>query len=134
MVKLFHFGSKSVNWWLIWNVWIFTKIYFFSQSLPLFTSLINTVFSYDPVGYVPYNYLLFVDTRESLSETAAQLLCVTLESNSSTLNDQISPKPLIADDSSNLFISYLSRIHRDDVRSSIRVLCTLIILLLFVGF
>ncbi|CAF3294296.1 unnamed protein product [Rotaria socialis] len=90
------------------------------QTLPLFTSLINIVFSYDPVGYLPYNYLLFTDTREPLVEAAAQLLCVTLDNSSSLLNEQIpsssssTSKMSIGDDGSNLFINYLSRIHRDD--------------------
>ncbi|CAF1242035.1 unnamed protein product [Rotaria sp. Silwood1] len=90
------------------------------QTLPLFTSLINIIFSYDPVGYLPYNYLLFTDTREPLVEVAAQLLCVTLDnfSSSSSTIDQVPSSPTnktsIGDDGSNLFINYLSRIHRDD--------------------
>ncbi|CAF1536476.1 unnamed protein product [Rotaria sordida] len=97
------------------------------QTLPLFTSLINIVFSYDPVGYIPYNYLLFTDTREPLVEVAAQLLCVTLDnfsasssssSSSISTDDQVPSLPTsktpIGDDCSNLFINYLSRIHRDD--------------------
>jgi hypothetical protein len=93
---------------------------FSSQTLPLFTSLINIVFSYDPVGYLPYNYLLFTDTREPLVEVAAQLLCITLDHSASTSPDQVSlsstnPIPP-GDDCPNLFINYLSRIHRDDVR------------------
>ncbi|VDO95659.1 unnamed protein product [Soboliphyme baturini] len=48
--------------------------------LPLFTSLINTIFSYDPIGYgMPYNYLLFLDSREPLVSTALQVLNVCLE-------------------------------------------------------
>ncbi|CAF4784016.1 unnamed protein product [Rotaria magnacalcarata] len=91
------------------------------QTLPLFTSLINIVFSYDPVGYLPYNYLLFTDTREPLVEAAAQLLCVTLDNSSSSINEHISSsssstsKMSIGDEGSNLFINYLSRIHRDDL-------------------
>ncbi|UJR37222.1 hypothetical protein I4U23_029931 [Adineta vaga] len=81
------------------------------QTLPLFTSLINIVFSYDPVGYLPYNYLLFTDTREPLVEVAAQLLCITLENSSFASPDQ----PVASgDDCPNLFLNYLSRIHRDD--------------------
>lgn len=78
------------------------------QTLPLFTSLINIVFSYNPVGYLPYNYLLFTDTREPLVEVAAQLLCITLDNNGLASNSSST------DESSNLFINYLSRIHRDD--------------------
>ncbi|UJR08988.1 hypothetical protein I4U23_013238 [Adineta vaga] len=88
------------------------------QTLPLFTSLINIVFSYDPVGYLPYNYLLFTDTREPLVEVAAQLLCITLDHNSSMLTDQVSSSTInqmvTGDDCPNLFVNYLSRIHRDD--------------------
>ncbi|CAF3697180.1 unnamed protein product, partial [Rotaria sordida] len=90
------------------------------QTLPLFTSLINIVFSYDPVGYLPYNYLLFTDTREPLVEVAAQLLCITLDNSSLSSNDQASSptnktvSSLPGDDCPNLFINYLSRIHRDD--------------------
>ncbi|CAF1688156.1 unnamed protein product, partial [Adineta ricciae] len=88
------------------------------QTLPLFTSLINIVFSYDPVGYLPYNYLLFTDTREPLVEVAAQLLCITLDHNSSMVSDQVPSSPMnqmpSGDDCPNLFVNYLSRIHRDD--------------------
>ncbi|KJH52327.1 hypothetical protein DICVIV_01529 [Dictyocaulus viviparus] len=41
--------------------------------LPLFTSLLNVVCAYDPIGIgLPYNYLLFNDSREPLVETALQ--------------------------------------------------------------
>ncbi|CAF1627528.1 unnamed protein product [Adineta ricciae] len=81
------------------------------QTLPLFTSLINIVFSYDPIGYLPYNYLLFTDTREPLVEVAAQLLCITLDNSSISSTDQPNTS---GEDSPNLFLNYLSRIHRDD--------------------
>ncbi len=87
-------------------------MFLFSQTLPLFTSLINIVFSYDPVGYLPYNYLLFTDTREPLVEVAAQLLCITLDTSSTISTDQVSST---GDDCPNLFLNYLSRIHRDEV-------------------
>ena len=90
----------------------FFSLSLFSQTLPLFTSLINIVFSYDPVGYLPYNYLLFTDTREPLVEVVAQLLCVTLDNSSHISNDQITT---VGEDCPNLFINYLSRIHRDEV-------------------
>lgn len=52
----------------------------FRHALPLFTSLLNVVCSYDPVGYgIPYNHLLFSDYREQLVEQALQVLIVTLE-------------------------------------------------------
>ena len=55
------------------------------HSLPLFTSLLNTVCAYDPVGYgIPYNHLLFSDYREPLVEEAAQVLIVTLDHDSAT--------------------------------------------------
>jgi hypothetical protein len=97
---------------------------FVRQTLPLFTSLINIVFSYDPVGYLPYNYLLFTDTREPLVEVAAQVLCITLDNSPFSSNDvpssptSTTAPSLAGDDSPNLFINYLSRIHRDDVRTS----------------
>jgi len=63
------------------NQWI---AYFTStenrHALPLFTSLLNVVCAYDPVGYgMPYNHLMFTDTREPLVEVALHVLCATLE-------------------------------------------------------
>lgn len=63
------------------NQWI---AYFTStenrHALPIFTSFINTICAYDPVGYgVPYNHLMFADAREPLVEAALQVLCVTLD-------------------------------------------------------
>ena len=63
------------------NQWI---AYFTStenrHALPLFTSLINIVCAYDPVGYgMPYNHLMFTDSREPLVEVALHVLCATLE-------------------------------------------------------
>ncbi|XP_028177742.1 protein HID1 [Ostrinia furnacalis] len=81
------------------------------HALPLFTSLLNTVCAYDPVGLgLPYNHLLFNDTLEPLVEVALQILIVTLDHDTSnTLNEE-------TDESlpDNLFINYLSRIHRDE--------------------
>ncbi|CAF4322795.1 unnamed protein product, partial [Didymodactylos carnosus] len=109
------------------------------QTLPLFTSLLNIVFSYDPVGYLPYNYLLFTDTREPLVEVAAQVLCVALDStafsdgnissnveyttptvkavtssDSQKMSTSINSLSSTPDECSNLFVNYLSRIHRDE--------------------
>ncbi|VDD92332.1 unnamed protein product [Enterobius vermicularis] len=71
--------------------------------LPLFTSLLNVVCSYDPIGYgLPYNYLLFSDSREPLVQASLQVLIVCLD------NDC---KSEYAD---NFFVNYLSRIHRDE--------------------
>jgi hypothetical protein len=120
MVKLFYFRSKSVN--SNNRTKKIISFFLFRQTLPLFTSLINIVFSYNPGGYLPYNYLLFTDTREPLVEVAAQLLCITLDNSSSSLTDAALPPTsttlpsLPVDDCPNLFINYLSRIHRDEVR------------------
>uniref|UniRef100_A0A8D1FCC4 HID1 domain containing n=1 Tax=Sus scrofa TaxID=9823 RepID=A0A8D1FCC4_PIG len=93
------------------------------HALPLFTSLLNTVCAYDPVGYgIPYNHLLFSDYREPLVEEAAQVLIVTLDHDSTTsasptvdgtttgtaMDDADPPGP------ENLFVNYLSRIHREE--------------------
>lgn len=85
--------------------------------LPMFTSLLNTVCAYDPVGYgVPYNHLLFTDSLEPLVDVALQILIVTLD------HDTTSGAPLeegaIGD---NLFINYLSRIHRDEGNAEVSV-------------
>ena len=54
------------------------------HALPMFTSLLNTVCAYDPVGLgVPYNHLLFSDSMEPLVDTALQILIVTLDHDTS---------------------------------------------------
>lgn len=97
------------------------------HALPLFTSLLNVVCAYDPVGYgIPYNHLLVSDYREQLVEHAVQILIVTLEHEArataataalqamepsgspSAMDDQESVGP------DNLFVNYLSRIHREE--------------------
>ncbi|CAL1548569.1 unnamed protein product [Lymnaea stagnalis] len=93
------------------------------HALPLFTSLLNCLCSYDPVGYgVPYNHLMFTDSREPLVEVALQVLCVTMENDSNaqpvsvdgtsggTAMDQTGE----GGGSDNLFLNYLSRIHREE--------------------
>ncbi|OZC05016.1 hypothetical protein X798_08009 [Onchocerca flexuosa] len=76
--------------------------------LPLFTSLLNVICAYDPIGYgVPYNYLLFTDSREPLVQTALQVLIVCLDSETQSSDK----KNEYAD---NFFINYLSRIHREE--------------------
>ncbi|KAJ0176400.1 hypothetical protein K1T71_007579 [Dendrolimus kikuchii] len=81
------------------------------HALPLFTSLLNTVCSYDPVGLgLPYNHLLFADTLEPLVEVALQILIVTLDHDTSNVVNEDSDESL----PDNLFINYLSRIHRDE--------------------
>ncbi|XP_066995771.2 protein HID1 isoform X2 [Anabrus simplex] len=81
------------------------------HALPMFTSLLNTVCAYDPVGLgVPYNHLLFSDSLEPLVDTALQILIVTLDHDTSSSvpeGEEVS----VPD---NLFINYLSRIHRDE--------------------
>ncbi|KAK8763407.1 hypothetical protein V5799_033982 [Amblyomma americanum] len=100
------------------NKWI----HFFTSAdnrhaLPLFTSLLNVVCGYDPVGYgLPFNHLLFADHREPLVEVALQLLVVTLD------HDFRPPQNNSAGNSGpeseawceNLFINYLSRVHREE--------------------
>ncbi|XP_014245507.1 protein HID1 [Cimex lectularius] len=77
------------------------------HALPMFTSLLNTVCAYDPVGLgLPYNHLLFSDTSEPLVDAALQILIVTLDHDSSHSYNTNCPD--------NLFINYLSRIHRDE--------------------
>lgn len=118
------------------NKWI---AYFTSaenrHALPLFTSLLNTVCSYDPVGLgVPYNHFIFTDTMEPLVEVCLQILIVTLDhdmslhhqlatSNSSTMtvigtstvaSNANSSYEETSNFGDNLFINYLSRIHRDE--------------------
>lgn len=93
------------------------------HALPLFTSLLNVVCAYDPVGYgIPYNHLLFWDSREPLVEVSSQLLIVTLDSDPATtsgpsmdgtttstaMDEGDNPTP------DNLFVNYLSRIHREE--------------------
>lgn len=76
--------------------------------LPIFTSLINVVCAYCPVGYgLPYNYLLVTDTREPLVEASLQLLIVCLDSDSKPQSDE-------AEYADNFFVNYLSRIHREE--------------------
>lgn len=55
----------------------------------MFTSLLNTVCAYDPVGLgVPYNHLLFADTMEPLVDTALQILIVTLDHDTSSADTE----------------------------------------------
>ncbi|CAN9508647.1 unnamed protein product [Ophioblennius macclurei] len=115
-------GNRSLNPW----------VSFFCSSdnrhaLPLFTSLINVVCAYDPVGLgIPYNHLLFWDHRELLVEQAVQILVVALEQEVGSaagaalqaLNASPSaastPEELEDSGPENLFVNYLSRIHREE--------------------
>ena len=97
-------GSSSINPWLC----LFTSASN-RHALPLFTSLLNTVCGYDPVGRgLPYNHLLFHDSRESLVEVALQIIITALDSQDGGWEDDATAVP------DNLFINYLSRIHRDE--------------------
>ncbi|XP_070707905.1 protein HID1b [Pempheris klunzingeri] len=102
------------------------------HALPLFTSLLNVVCAYDPVGYgIPYNHLLFSDHREQLVEQAVQILIVTLEHEAGSaagaalqaLEASSCPSPVEEQEvrargrpagPDNLFVNYLSRIHREE--------------------
>ena len=75
------------------------------HTLPLFTSLLNTVTGYQPASGLPYNHLLWADSKEGLVEVALQVLIVTLETD---------PKASLDSPPDNLFLNYLSRIHRDE--------------------
>uniref|UniRef100_A0A5S6QMK6 Protein HID1 n=1 Tax=Trichuris muris TaxID=70415 RepID=A0A5S6QMK6_TRIMR len=81
--------------------------------LPLFTSLVNVIFSYDPIGYgVPYNHILFSDSQGPMVDVALQLLVAALDQSTHEMTG-------ISDDDNgisheNYFVNYLSRIHRDE--------------------
>ncbi|VEN43091.1 unnamed protein product [Callosobruchus maculatus] len=84
------------------------------HALPLFTSILNTVCAYDPVGLgVPYNHLLFSDSAEPLVETALQIMIVTLD-HDTTMSPRAESEQNASVTPDNLFINYLSRIHRDE--------------------
>ncbi|KAK5884941.1 hypothetical protein CesoFtcFv8_018705 [Champsocephalus esox] len=88
------------------------------HALPLFTSLLNVVCAYDPVGYgIPYNHLLFSDYREQLVEQAVQILIVTLEHDGGVPHRPPSPSSIEEQETAgpeNLFVNYLSRVHREE--------------------
>lgn len=95
------------------------------HALPLFTSLLNTVCAYDPVGLgVPYNHLLFQDTTEPLVEVCLQILIVTLDHDMLLQQQQqielrrqmqgLTTNSYDDGFGDNLFINYLSRVHRDE--------------------
>lgn len=82
------------------------------HALPLFTSLLNVVCAYDPVGYgLPFNHLLFTDSREPLVEVSLQILIVTLDHD---FREHVVEDANGSPTSENLFINYLSRIHREE--------------------
>ncbi|XP_060951430.1 protein HID1b isoform X1 [Limanda limanda] len=113
--------SKTLNPWVTFFCSVENR-----HALPLFTSLLNVVCAYDPVGYgIPYNHLLFSDYREQLVEQAVQILIVTLEheagsSTGSALLALDATAAATAEEEQeptgpdNLFVNYLSRIHREE--------------------
>lgn len=106
---LYESPADSVN---TMNRWIET---FASNdnrhALPLFTSLLNTIFVFR-LSKLPFNHFLFDDTRKELVELALQILIVTLDYEFSEV-DQSSVRDNL-DKKTNLFIEYLSRIHRSE--------------------
>uniref|UniRef100_A0AC35TX04 Protein HID1 n=1 Tax=Rhabditophanes sp. KR3021 TaxID=114890 RepID=A0AC35TX04_9BILA len=75
--------------------------------LPIFTSLLNVICAYNPAGLgLPYNYMISSDSREPLVKAALQLLIVSLDVDTNIRDD--------TGYADNLFIQYLSRIHRED--------------------
>ncbi|XP_061731894.1 protein HID1-like isoform X2 [Nerophis ophidion] len=104
------------------NTWV---VFFCSSAnrhaLPLFTSLVNVVCAYDPAGWgVPYNHLLFSDQRQLLVEQALQVLIVTLDQGTTPpFATDAGPPPSGEEEPApgapeNLFVNYLSRIHREE--------------------
>ncbi|TSK87570.1 Protein HID1 [Bagarius yarrelli] len=81
------------------------------HALPLFTSLINVVCAYDPVGYgIPYNHLLFSDYREQLVEQAVQILIVTLEHENGQPQRVPSPSSMDEQDDYDFVLKGLARL------------------------
>ncbi|XP_061887845.1 protein HID1-like isoform X2 [Entelurus aequoreus] len=104
------------------NTWV---VFFCSSAnrhaLPLFTSLVNVVCAYDPAGWgVPYNHLLFSDQRQLLVEQALQVLIVTLDQGTAPPPAMDAGPPPSGEEEpapgapENLFVNYLSRIHREE--------------------
>lgn len=61
--------GKYVNKWL--DIVACNTSY---HSLAIFYSLLNTALSYDPVGWgMPYNHVIFTDSREGLADTSLQV-------------------------------------------------------------
>jgi hypothetical protein len=105
--------------------------------LGMLCSFLNTVSSYDPVGWatLPYNHLLFGDLMEPLASLCAQCLIALLDftsdlnnqskssialrvSGSSESMESLSNAELPASTSSaavtNLFVFYFSKLHKPD--------------------
>ena len=82
------------------------------HTLPLFTSLLNTVCGYQPAGGLPYNHLLWGDSKEQLVQvqystvqysTVQQLVQAALQVLIVSLDPTSHP------DTDNLFLNYLAR-------------------------
>ncbi|KAH7646049.1 hid-1-like protein [Dermatophagoides farinae] len=105
-----HVGHQPNRW-----IQFFTSVEN-RHALPLFTSLLNTVFAYNPNSFLPFNHLLFQDSKEPLVEVALQILIVILDHDFSTpilsSIEEAKKSPVSSQD--NLFINYISRIHRED--------------------
>lgn len=73
------------------------------HALPLFTSLLNVVFSYRPPRPIlQLNAILYENNRAQLVEVSCQLLIAVLDHN------------IESENKSNLFSDYMSRIHREE--------------------
>jgi len=84
------------------------------HALPLFTSLLNTVCGYVPGGIMPYNHLIWTDSKEKLVELSLQVLIVCLDQEQQTGGQLMNLQQQDSTLSHNLFLNYLSRIHRDE--------------------
>lgn len=95
--------GKYVNKWL--DIVACNTSY---HSLAIFYSLLNTALSYDPVGWgMPYNHVIFTDSREGLADTSLQVLAVLLNHEPSTLI-------MRPGGARNIFVEYLKTV--DQVR------------------
>jgi hypothetical protein len=78
------------------------------HSLAIFYSLLNTALSYDPIGWgMPYNHVIFTDSREGLADASLQVLAVLLNHEPSTLI-------MRPGGARNIFVEYLKTV--DQVR------------------
>lgn len=89
------------------------------NALPIFTSLLNTIFIYQPSKLLLFQNLIFSEAREKLVGLSLQLLLVTLDydnnnsdSGKTFIDHKESTLPTNNDKQTNLFVEYLSRIHR----------------------
>ena len=74
LIQLWSDSQTELNQWIAYFTSTENR-----HALPLFTSLLNVVCSYDPVGYgLPYNYLMFSDFREPLVEVTVFLMLLLL--------------------------------------------------------